>query len=502
MKALFSFLIFILFFTEVAKPGTKLDFVTVDKLTYQCFNEQKWDSVIIVGKKALRQGIDYYYLRVRMGISYFVKKEYFPAVVHLNKAREFNSGDPVITDYLYRSYLLINRNDEAELIKAKRTKGENDTANTRNRFVEEVSFEVGYSLSNDKKSLQLPPQNPKAGRSGGQEISGAEDLYGNSYYGHLGLRLGIFKRLKLSLAYNYLNFRKTINLADGRFEDHFQGTIDTIGGRKYLYSFPWVVHDTSLQYKVNQHEAHFGVTAVLPAGFEILPAFHYINVSNTMTHSRLRLTTLQDTAFRSFTGSTVRTFAFTHYDYSFYQKDTSFNNFVVALMVTKYLGIFKIGLSGSWSNLNNNTQKQAGGVLTYYPLGNLDFYGTSSLTGFFQGKETRLLLSQMLGSKVTSWCWVEGLFYWGNYSNANILNALIVFNNSDKTDYHIEGTLVFFVGRHIQLSLIYQYFRNESQQQYFIKTIDPATKQLKDHLITKNNPYSFNNLIGGITWKL
>jgi hypothetical protein len=503
MKSNFVLLfIFFLLLIVSSKAGTKLDFKTVDMLTYRCFEEKKWDSVIVVGKQALKQGIDYYYLRVRMGISYFEKRKYIPAITHLNKAIGFNSGDPVIIDYLYRSYLYEDCTEEAQLILDKKPKDKNDSPNTRNKVIEQVNFEGGLSLSNDKTSLQLPPHWLQGVKFGVQEIYGVDDLYGNSFYGHLGLKLKIFKRVRLSFAYNYLNFSKTINLKDGHFEDHFLGIVDTVGGKKYLYSFPWVVHDTSFRYNVNQHEAHFGVIVILPAGFKILPAFHFIHVANIMNNFTIRLRTIEDTAFHSTIDNTFRTFPFTHYDYSFYQKGTSFNNFVIALMVTKDYGIFNIGLSGSWSNLNNQTQTQAGVILTYYPLGNLDLYGTSSLTEFFQGNETRLLFSQVLGAKMTPWCWVEGLLYWGNYTNANILNGSIVYNNSDKNDYRIAATLTFLVGNHLQLSLIYQYFRNESQQRYQILTLNPITGQLNEQVQTKNNPYNTNTLIGGITWKL
>ena len=99
--------LFFLLLTLVSCMGTpltaavKLDFSTVDMLTYRCFIEKKWDSVIVVGKQALSQDIDYYYLRVRMGISYYEKADYFLATVHLKKARQFNGADPVIPNYLY-----------------------------------------------------------------------------------------------------------------------------------------------------------------------------------------------------------------------------------------------------------------------------------------------------------------------------------------------------------------------------------------------------------------
>ena len=494
----------ILFFLMIltVRPATKLDFAKVDKLTYQCFTDQKWDSVILVGKQALKQGIDYYYLRVRIGISYFVKQEYFPAVIHLVIARKFNSDDPLVADYLYKAYIFTNRRDEAQLIETKNPKDKNNVQATRKNVLEQAGFEGGYSISDDKSVLLLPKPLLKFNRSGGQEIYGIQDVYGSDYYGNLSLTLRILKRLSLSLAYNYLNFSKTVYSSDGRFEDRFMGRIDTIGGKKYIYSFPWVIHDTSFQYKVNQHELHMGLAITLPAGFKILPAFHFIHASNSMFTATPKFTIVKDTGFRSLNGSTVRTFNFAHYDYTLSQKDTSFNNYLVSLMVMKQLGIFNLGVIGSWSDMNNQTQEQAGVTLTYYPLGNLNFYGTSTATGFLQSKETRLLLIQVLGFKITSWCWIEGVFFWGDFSNANILNGSIVYNNSDKIDYKGSGTLTFVVGNHLQLYLIYQYSRNESEQIYHIKTINPLTNRINDQIITTNNPYNINNLIGGLTWKL
>jgi hypothetical protein len=233
-----------------------------------------------------------------------------------------------------------------------------------------------------------------------------------------------------------------------------------------------------------------------------MPAFHWIHDSYTAINPSYRWDTVQDTAFYTSFDNTWHTFLYPRVIYSFDRKDTSFNNFVAALRISKDLGRFSLAFSGSWSNLNGKTQKQAGIMLTYYPLGNLDFYGTTSMTVFFQGNDSRLLLSQVLGVKITPWLWGEANFYFGNYTNANIFNGSIVYNYSDIIDYRGGGTLVFVVSKHIQLSLNYQYFRKESQQLYYIKTHDPDTGKINEIPQIKNNPYNTNTLIGGITWKL
>lgn len=474
--------------------GTKLDFTTVDQLTYRCFEEKKWDSVIVVGKQALRQDIDYYYLRVRMGISYYEKQEYIHAVVHLTKARRFNSGDPMVTDYLYRAYVFANRNEEADLLRS--ALPGNQTTNTGNSFLEKVHFESGYTFSSDNS--------PKNSRNimGKDSIYGERDLYGYNLYENLALRIKLSKRVRIDLAYNYLNFSKTKYVQYGRPEAHRDSIIDNQFSRDYFYSFPWMMHNMDFQYQVKQHEVHLGASIELPDGFTILPAVHFIHVSYTLLKTGYRTDSISDTAFFLKVDNSYHLFTYPSLVYSFSQKDTSFNNWVAALTITKDLGIFNLGLSGSWSNLNHSTQYQAGLTLTYYPLGNLNFYGTSSVTGFFQGKDTRLLLSQAIGGRVFPWMWIEGNLCYGDYTNANIFNGSVVYNSTGVIDYRAGANLDFVVSRHIVLSLIYQYFQKESQQLFYVRTPNPLPQVHTEMPVTKNNPYNTNTIIGGITWKL
>lgn len=95
--------------------------------------------------------------------------------------------------------------------------------------------------------------------------------------------------------------------------------------------------------------------------------------------------------------------------------------------------------------------------------------------------------------------WGEANFYYGNYTNANIFNGSVVYNNSDIIDYRGGASLLFVPWKHLRLSVIYQYFRKESQQLYYIK--DPVSGEINEIPQLKNNPYNTNTLIGGITWK-
>jgi hypothetical protein len=466
----------------------KPDFKALDSLTYRLYLEKKWDSLVITGKQALHGNLDYYYLRARLGIACFEKRQYITAISHLTKARQFNSGDPLLAEYLYYALLYANRKEDAMVLWSSLTDEAKKKTSLINGIVQEVHLEGGYTISSDRSPGNL------SDLSGKDSLYGEQDLYGNNTYGNIGLKLRISRRIGLMLSYNYFNFSKTKYFQYGRYEDHFLGTADSTWGRDYLYSFPFVRYDTSFRYNVHQNDFHLGITIGLPGGFKVMPAFHLINVHHTLINAKFSMNTVQDTDYYKKKHDSTFFFPFDRVSYTYDQNDTSFYNYLVGLNITKDWGIFNIGLSGSWSNLNHKKQKQAGIALTYYPMGNLDFYGITTVTGLFQGKDKRLLLGQVLGAKITPWLWMEGNIYYGDYTNANIFNGSIVYNNTDKMDYNAGASLIFLTKKHIQFSLIYQYYKKESQQFIYDET--------SGRLNIQNNPYNTQSIIGGITWKL
>ncbi|MDA3894242.1 MAG: tetratricopeptide repeat protein, partial [Salinivirgaceae bacterium] len=66
---------------------------TIDKDTYILWLAKDWDRLITIGKTAIKNEVDFYYLRVRMGIAYFEKKNYHKAIYHFEKAYKFNPNE-------------------------------------------------------------------------------------------------------------------------------------------------------------------------------------------------------------------------------------------------------------------------------------------------------------------------------------------------------------------------------------------------------------------------
>jgi len=476
---------------SAARAADKMDFARADQLTYRFYQEKKWDSLIIIGKQALRQDIDYYYLRIRMGIAYYERGQFITAINHFSTALKFNVADPVGLEYLYFCYLNSNRATDAYSLLPSMSPEMRTRLYIKTPVIEEVRMEGGGNFTAGGQSKGRQSQ------SGTKAIYSEIDRYGNSYYGNAGVRVNLWNVISLKAAYNYLNFSKTKSFNWSLIEDRLVKKADCTWGYYNHYSFDTVYKDTTCDYRINQNEAFLEARIMLPAGFRIIPSFHMLNVRYPNIQAHYVGQTVYDTLYYVSNLDSAITFPFNRTIYSFTQNDTSFYNYVAGITVTKDFSIFTMGLSGSWSNLNGKTQVQAGGSLTYYPLGNLNLYGNTTLTGFFQGSDSRLLLNQMIGAKITPWLWAEATLLYGDYTNANIYNGAIVYNNSDKIDYRLGANLIFVLSKHFQLSVIYQYYRKEYQQLYYVKTTDNLFVPQ-----TKYYPYSTNSIIGGITWKL
>ena len=97
-------LIIILFFTPLFK-GFSQDFKYVNQLTENLYLENKWDELIIVGDSIIKTKLDFYALRLRVGLAYYYKNEYLLAIPHFLKAIEMNNAENIAVEYLYYSYL-------------------------------------------------------------------------------------------------------------------------------------------------------------------------------------------------------------------------------------------------------------------------------------------------------------------------------------------------------------------------------------------------------------
>ena len=446
LKKLKIFLLLI-FFSSIflsAKSQDILDFNTVNTKTYDYYFQGNWDSLIDIGEKALKSDIDYFYLRIRLGIAYYAKTNYRKAIIHLEKAYKYNSSDLTTLEYLYLSYINSMRTADAiALAKDLPTSLKEEFNISKNKFINSVYFETGPILSNNIM------------KNGGLVLNKFNyfyteaDLVDDVYYTHFGFKQNIKKRVSLYYGYSNININRQKIITRGIFD-----TIDN--------------------YSTKQNEFYINARVFLGNGYNLTPAFHLINDE------------YQSFEFKGFD---------TIYFLPNYRKiDTSFNNIVASLSLTKDYSIFNFNLFGTYSDLNNREQKTYGLSLTCYPEGNLNIYKNSTLANFNENKKDRLIFHQLIGFKLSTKTWFEGWVTFGNVENYNESNAFIVYNIPDEVDYKYGGSLILSLSENIELSLRYINTSKKSSYIYY-RTVGQKENE------TKQITYTNQSIIGGIKWK-
>lgn len=197
--------------------------------TYNLYQEQNWEKLIDMGKESIQEGHDFYYLRMRIGISYYSRGKFVPAIRHFKKALNFDDSSYDAKEYLYFCHFYMGR-----LMEAKKYFNH---ANLKNQFF---------------KSIYLEP---------GLKISDGSSATGNIKY--------IFAGLNHELGAN-INFFHGYQRLAADFVTQVQ--IQGIGGGSSWYDYA---------YTMIQNEYYAAATILLTKGLFLMPAFHVQGMSTT-----------------------------------------------------------------------------------------------------------------------------------------------------------------------------------------------------------------------------
>ncbi|MCK5337160.1 MAG: hypothetical protein KAJ50_00060, partial [Bacteroidales bacterium] len=338
-------IILLLFFASTAKSQSELTYKQVDSIMYANFTTENWEEVILTGKDALQNNIDYFYLRMRMGIACYNTGNYRSAAGHLVKAGDFNPGYWLVKEYLYHSYLYSGQHDEAALIAGNLNDGLREMSGIKKpKAFSTFYLETGPEFSDnlDKHEMDHLP--------GGQDLM-EQDLYGNSFYTHLGAKLQIHPNISMYAGFSNLRISKQAGL------QYAWNSPDSIvqyewGFAKFFPSSP-KVETSSYDYTLKQNGVYVNANILLGRGWSFTPALNYVHVNTKSIDIDNNSSFVRDTAYYI---PAIDSVAFIYYDQaSFDIRPTTLilNNFVVSLALNKQISVFDLGIFGSWSNLND-----------------------------------------------------------------------------------------------------------------------------------------------------
>jgi len=214
-------------------------FKEVDSSSYALFLKQDWKTLITYGRNSKKEGVDFYYLKVRMGIAYFKEGKMLTAMKYLEEAYELNPYDVVVQDYLYWTYRYTGMFLESDVFYEKMDETLKENLNHKLKFVSAIDVGVVATSNSDYDAM--------LGESNNDEISNSRIIPKNYQLFTLGLNHRFSKSTNFYHRVTVMPFSSVLqqNVDTGIENYSFQGTETryyadatfVLGGKWYLDAY-------------------------------------------------------------------------------------------------------------------------------------------------------------------------------------------------------------------------------------------------------------------------
>ncbi len=354
-----------------------------DSLTYSLYTEKKWNDLIKEGNRSLKDGYDYYFMRMRIGIAYYEKHNYIMSAIQFRKALVFNENDQVALEYLFYSYYLSGRTLQAFSLMPSFYPQVRDRIQNESR-IRKNSLTLGSFFSDAKtdKILSRPESyfsNPEAGSQVVTKYFISNAVYASHI---LGNHASYFHSYTNLVKDNWLHYFDGSNSAD------------------------------LLTQRIVQHQYYGSLSFFSSSGWVFTPSFHL-------------LSTVYPLVFFSSPGMNSSASTFNYRS----------NGYFAGTSIAKSIGYVNVGCEIGFSNLNFIKQLQGTVSIMIYPLGNSDLYiggklsmleevlDNSDKSGYVEGFTA--------GFSIARKVWVEFSGLSGDMNNYTDNNGLYVYNSVD-----------------------------------------------------------------------
>jgi hypothetical protein len=432
---------FILFFSARGQTFTSLP--QADSVTYRLYLQEQWKALTETGTHVLKDGIDFYYLRVRMGVAYFKLGNYQRAIAHFEKALADNPSDAFVMEYLYYARLYAGRRAEALYEAGNFSEAlKQYTGTEKPKWVRQIdvvynqNFVENSSAIDNFKTSGIP-----AGENGAQFISD-----GHQYF-FLGLKHELSRTFSYYHAYTGLS------------KDHF------------VYVQEEGVSSVNRQARATLNQ-YFGTAQWRVAkNLQWLGGLHYVHISNQQpvvqtSQGRDRIVWVE--------GSRGERVLFTG----------------LAAQVTGVNALLMV----HDANLNGRKQFQADAQVTVYPLGNLNFYlsGQVSFQKEKLGETSRnaTVFEPLAGGKISNRLWLEAYGAFGPQQNYIGSQGAVLFNTADRITSRMGARLHIFPASRLRVQLEGVWLQQESSFELF-ESLSPVYNTI---------PFKSYSVTGGISW--
>jgi hypothetical protein len=433
-----------LFLTAILSMITGISFAQnqsieeVESETYNSFFNNDFKKVIETGNMALENGLDFYLLRYRLGIAYYVMKNYTNASLHLEKALSFDSNDFLLKEYLYYSFLNSQQEEKAYQLAETFSANLKELVEYKPKFFKSIALENGILNSDNFNQFK------------NADIKG-EDNYGRGIFYSNVLFLNTLIVNQISANFKLYN---NLSYVSNTSNEIYQSRYPVVRSETFTNKNNYFQLNTIASYFINDWYLKMG------AGI--------YNSSYTLYYAS---GTFENTVLN--------------------QIKISITNYSGSLSISKRLKYFEPGIAISYTNLLNTNSLITEGFVTYYPLGNSNFYGNTKAALVSNENIDNTIYSQLFGFKLMRKTWLELFGAYGNHQNYITDNGLFVFNTPNQINWYLGTNLNLYFKK---IDLTFGYGLQERESNYYNGNNPFA-------LNSNNYTYNYNSLKTKITWK-
>jgi len=431
-------LILILFFSVNSYSQETFTSKNVEDTSYKLYTEKKWKELTAFGNKAVAEGFDYYYLRMRIGIAYYEQKNYRAAQKHFRKASRFNSSEDVMKEYLYYCYLYNEQYDHAK------------------KLTKQFSPELAKKLETDRS-----PVIDFMMLEGGVKSTSRADL-SNAYYGQYGIGHHIGKNV---------SFFHAITLFDQK------GTSQSLDQKQYYLS----------------------ASVPVKTSWLISPAFHYLNKTVLNQTVITRVDTIWKMGMPHVIPPPWAPPLKTNTVVITNSTKSQSNYYIGSMEIKRSISRFDMGACATISNIDSISQTQGDFFVSYFPFGNNKLILTS--TAFMQKEsvapDLKYAFLQSASVSLSKKINLSANFLLNQAHHLNEMNGYLANNSSDLTTSRITLMGNFILSRHINAYVLYQ-VENKEQNVPPKGNPSPPGHPVPPHTPTQTTTYSYNNFFAGL----
>jgi hypothetical protein len=187
------------------------------------------------------------------------------------------------------------------------------------------------------------------------------------------------------------------------------------------------------------------------------------------------------------------------YYFNVFESETLYSDFVLSLDISKYVSIYKFGINGSFSYLNEAHQWQTGMTFKIFPLRNVKLYSNTNLFLHTQNDVTNLIIDQTIGGLLNKTFKYEAFATVGNINNFNDRNGFRVYYNPDVIKYILGLEMNYNISKNFRAKLAYSY---QSRKRYYTTYIpDNDFRNTSSYTPAQNELlYNVNNILFGLNY--